>query len=72
MNGKFSSGFRKRQNEICSELLNHAGVIVENIINKMKQVSPAMIESLQIMPTVLQIFLVRRDSMNVTEMKTIV
>ena len=43
MNVKFSNGLKKCQNEIPSKLLNHP---VESILNKMKQVSPAMIESL--------------------------
>ena len=41
---------------------NHAITIVEDILNKMKQVSQAMIESVQPIPTVSQISLVRGHS----------
>ena len=71
MNVQFSSGFKKYQNEIPSYLWNRPRIIVEDILNKMKQVSPAIIESVQPMPNVSQTtFLVRRDSIHGTEMKT--
>ena len=71
MNVQFSSGFKKYQNEIPSYLWNRPKIIVEDILNKMKQVSPAMIESVQPMPTVPETtFLVRADSTHGTEMKT--
>ena len=47
MNVQFSSGFKKYQNEIPSYLWNRPRIIVEDILNKMKQVSPAIIESVQ-------------------------
>ena len=65
MNVQFSSGFKKYQNEIPFYLWNRPRIIVEDILDKMKQVSPAMIESVQPMPTVLETtFLVRADSMH--------
>ena len=71
MNVQFSSGFKKYQNEIPSYLWDRPKIIVEDILNKMKQVSPAMIESVQPMPTVPETtFLVRADSTHGTEMKT--
>ena len=71
MNVQFSSGFKKYQNEIPSYLWDRSKIIVEDILNKMKQVSPAMIESVQPMPTVPETtFLVRADSTHGTEMKT--
>ena len=71
MNVQFSSGFKKYQNEIPSYLWNRPKIIVEDILNKMKQVSPAMIESAQLMPTVPETtFLDRADSTHGTEMKT--
>ena len=48
MNKQFSSEFKKYQNEIPSYLWNRPRIIVEDILNKMKQVSPAMIESVQL------------------------
>ena len=51
MNVQFSSDFKKYQNEIPSYLWNRPKFIVEDILNKMKQISPAMIESGQPMPT---------------------
>ena len=71
MNVQFSSGFKKYQNEIPSYLWDRPKIIVEDILNKMKQVSPAMIESVQPMPTVPETtFLVRAYSTHGTEMKT--
>ena len=71
MNVQFSSGFKKYQNEIASYLWNCPRLIVEDILNKMKQVSPAMIESVQTMPTVSETtYLLRGGSTHATEMKT--
>ena len=71
MNVQFFSGFKKYQKEIRFYLWNCPKTIVEDILNKMKQVSPAMIESVQPMPTVPETtFLVRADSTHGTEMKT--
>ena len=47
---EFSSGFKKYQNETPSYLWNRPKINVEDILNKMKQVSPTMIESVQPMP----------------------
>ena len=70
MNVQFSIGFKKYQNEIPSYLWNRPRIIVEDILNKMKQVSPAIIESVQPIPTVPETtFLVRGDSTHDTEMK---
>ena len=52
MNVQFPSDFKKYQKEIPSYLWNRPKFIVEDILNKMKQISPAMIESGQPMPTV--------------------
>ena len=69
-NVQFSSGFKKYQNEIPSYLWNRPRIVVEDILNKMKQVWPAMIESVQLMPTVPETtFLIRGDSRHGTEMK---
>ena len=71
MNVQFSSGCKKYQKEIRFYLWNCPKTIVEDILNKMKQVSPAMIESAQLMPTVPETtFLDRADSTHGTEMKT--
>ena len=71
MNVQFSSGIKKYENEILSNLWNRPRVTVEDILNKMKQDSSAMIESVQPMPTVRETtFLVRGDSTHGTEMKT--
>ena len=68
---EFSSGFKKYQNEIPSYIRNRPKINVEDILNKMKQVSPTMIESVQPMPYVPETtFLVRGDSTPDTEMKT--
>ena len=70
MNVQFSIGFKKYQNEIPSYLWNRPRITVEDILNKMKQVSPAMIELVQPIPTVPETtFLVRGDSTHDTEMK---
>ena len=71
MNVQFSSDFKKYQSEIPSYLSNRSRIILEDILSKMKQVSPAMTESLQPMSTVPKTtFLVRGDSTHGTEMKT--
>lgn len=64
MNAQFTSGFKKYQNEFPSELLNCAVNVVEDILNKMKQVLPAMIKSVKSMPTVLQTFSARGESIH--------
>ena len=63
MNVKFSSGFRKHQNEIPSYLSNQPRINMENFFNKMKEFVP---------PVPQTTFLVRGDSIDGIEMKTCV
>ena len=67
---QISSVFKKYQYEILSYLRNHPRIIVEDILNKAKHISAAMIESAQPMPTVPETtFLVRGDHTDSTEIK---
>ena len=67
-NVQFSSVFKKYQHEILSYLRNHPRITVEDIHNKAKHISAAMIESAQPMPTVPETtFLVRGDHTHSTE-----
>ena len=66
MNVQFHGGIKK-----TFYLWSHPRIIVEHILNKMKEVSLAMIELVQSMPTVPETtFLVRGDFTHDTEMKT--
>ena len=71
MNVQFYNGFKKPQNEIYLYLRNCPTIIVDDILNKMKQLSPVMIQSEQRLPTVPQTtFSVKGDFMHRTEMRT--
>ena len=67
----FSNGFKKEKNEIFHYLWNRPRNIVKDILNKMKQFSQPMIESVQYMPTIPEAtFFVRGNPTHGTEAKT--